>query len=383
MSAPAVEAEPDDPLAPRHTHGLTGHAEAEREVLSAWTSGRMHHAWLITGPRGIGKATLAYRIARFVLAQGAVDAGGAGQADGPGLFGDALPPTLPTSLDIPPEHPVSRRIAAGGHGDLRVVERQVVIDSKSKRRRKQEIITVDSVRGIGHFLAMTSAEGGWRIVLIDGAEDMNPNAANAVLKVLEEPPRRALMLLVSHNPARLLPTIRSRCRRLPLTPLSLAQVSGLIGQARPDLGDTDRAALAAMGEGSVGRALDLDEQGGLPLYRDMLGVLSGLPRLNVAALHKLAETLAKGDDGFRIAADLFTWWLGRVIRAKGRGVVDPEVVPGEAALTARLATVGSLEQWVEVWEKVSHLFDRTTAVNLDKKQALLNAFLAVERLVRG
>lgn len=370
-----------DPLAPHRASDLVGHAEAEEEVLTAWTSGRMHHAWLITGPRGIGKATLAYRIARFVLAQGAVDAGGADA--GPGLFGDALPPAHPTTLSVAEDHPVSRRIAAGGHGDLRIIERQMVVDPKTKRTRMQGIINVESVRGIGHFLSMTSAEGGWRVVLIDGAEEMNTAAANAVLKVLEEPPKRALLLLVSHNPARLLPTIRSRCRRLPLRPLTPEQVTMLIGRARPELSDADRAALAAMGEGSVGRALDLDEQGGLTLYRDMLGLLSGLPRLNVAALHKLAETLAKGDDGFRIAADLYMWWLGRVIRAKGRGVPDPEVVAGEADLTQRLAAAGGLEQWVQVWEKVSHLFDRTTAVNLDKKQALISAFLAVERLVRG
>lgn len=381
--SPAADAALDDPLLPSRTLDLVGHEAAEREVLDAWTSGRMHHAWLISGPRGIGKATLAYRIARFVLAQGATDAGAAAAAAGPSLFGDALPPVMPTALDLPPDHPVVRRVAAGGHGDLRVIQRELVEDKKTKRLRAQGVITVDAVRGIGHFLSMTSAEGGWRIVLIDGAEEMNRNAANAVLKVLEEPPRRALLLLVSHNPARLLPTIRSRCRRLPLTPLRHAQVVDLLARHKPGLAAADRDALAAMGEGSVGVALDLEEQGGLDLYRDLLALLQGLPRLDVGGLHALAEKLARGDDGFRIASDLFTWWLGRVIRAKGRGHPDPEVLPGEAALTRRLAEAGGLEQWVQVWEKITHLFDRTTAVNLDKKQALISAFLAVERLVRA
>ncbi|MCA1973648.1 MAG: DNA polymerase III subunit delta', partial [Caenispirillum sp.] len=187
----------------------------------------------------------------------------------------------------------------------------------------------------------------------------------------------------SHNPARLLPTIRSRCRRLPLTPLRHPQVVDLLARHKPGLAAADRDALAAMGEGSVGVALDLEEQGGLDLYRDLLALLQGLPRLDVGGLHALAEKLARGDDGFRIASDLFTWWLGRVIRAKGRGHPDPEVLPGEAALTRRLAEAGGLEQWVQVWEKITHLFDRTTAVNLDKKQALISAFLAVERLVRA
>jgi DNA polymerase-3 subunit delta' len=379
----ALEPLTEDLGAPYRTLDLLGHAEAEREVLDAWTSGRMHHAWLISGQRGIGKATLAYRIARFVLAQGNVDAGqGRAVEDGPGLFGDALPalePHVPTSLDLPADHPVVRRVSAGGHGDLRIVQREI----QEKTKKLQSIINVESVRGVGSFLSMTSAEGGWRIVLIDGAEDMNVSAANAVLKVLEEPPRRALLLLVSHNPARLLPTIRSRCRRLPLRPLAPADVQTLIARHRPDLPEADRTALAAMGEGSVGRALDLDEQGGLALYRDLLSLLQGLPRLDVAGLHALAEKLARGDDGFRIAADLFMWWLGRVIRAKGAGMVEPEVVAGEAALTQRLAAVGALDQWVQVWEKISHLFDRTQAVHLDKKQALISAFLAVERLVRA
>ncbi|WP_404378346.1 DNA polymerase III subunit delta' [Caenispirillum salinarum] len=382
--AAADDALLDDPYAPFRTLDLLGHDAAEREVLDAWNSGRMHHAWLISGQRGIGKATLAYRIARFVLAQGNVDAGQGGTTEdaGPGLFGDALPaaaPAVPASLDLPDDHPVVRRVSAGGHGDLRVVKREV----QEKTRKLQTVINVESVRGVGSFLSMTSAEGGWRIVLIDGAEDMNVSAANAVLKVLEEPPRRALLLLVTHNPARLLPTIRSRCRRLPLRPLDAATVQTLLARHKPGLSDADRAALAAMGEGSVGRALELEEQGGLDLYRDLLKLLQGLPRLDVAGLHALAEKLSKGDDGFRIAADLYTWWLGRVIRAKGSGVVEREVVPGEAALTQRLAAVGALEQWVQVWEKISHLFDRTQAVHLDKKQALISAFLAVERLVRA
>ncbi len=379
MSLPDAAAA--DPWQPSRTLDLIGHAAAEREVLDAWTSGRMHHAWLITGPRGIGKATLAYRVARFVLAQGAAEAGAA--AAGPGLFGETLPLAVPTTLALPADHPVVRRVAAGGHGDLRIVQREMVEDKKTKRLRPQGVINVDSVRGIGHFLSMTSAEGGWRIVLIDGAEDMNRNAANAVLKVLEEPPRRALLLLVSHNPARLLPTIRSRCRRLPLHPLRDVEVRDLLARSRPRLSEADRAALAAMGEGSIGTALDLEEQGGLDLYRELLGLLQGLPRLDVAGLHAMAERLARADDGFRVACDLFTWWLGRVIRAKGRGQVDAEVLPGEAALTQRLAVAGGLEQWVQVWEKITHLFDRTNAVNLDKKQALISAFLAVERLVRA
>ncbi len=174
---------------PRATHVLLGQAEAEREFLHAFDTGRPAHAWLITGRQGIGKATLAFRLARTILS------------------GDA-----PDAHD--PEAALFRRVAAGGHADLLVVERAV--DEKSGKRRAE--ITVDDVRGVREFLSKTPAEGGWRVVVIDSADQMNTNAANAVLKILEEPPSRAMLLLLAHNPGRLLPTIISRCRRLPGKP---------------------------------------------------------------------------------------------------------------------------------------------------------------------
>ncbi len=355
MTAPAPAANPH----------LLGHAAAEQAFLDAWHSGRLAHAWLICGPRGIGKATLAYRIARFVLA-------GGGQG---GLFGGSA------SLHVPEDNPVFRRVAAGGHADLKVVERGWADDKQTRLRSE---IVVEDVRGIGGFLALTPAEGGWRVVIIDAADEMNRSSANAVLKVLEEPPRQALMLLVSHSPGRLLPTIRSRCRRLTLNPLAEAQVAQLLQRFGDALPEGDDSALARLAEGSIGRALALAEQGGLGLYRDMVGMLRGLPKLEVPALHAFADRVAKGGgdaDSFRTVSELFTWWLARLVHAGGTGGVA-EVVEGEAAVMARLLAAASLEQWVEVWEKISHLFARTEAVNLDRKQAVLNAFLMVERQAR-
>lgn len=198
--ASASEDEAAGDPGPRLTADLLGHEAAEREILETCASGRAAHAWLISGPRGIGKATLAFRFARFALAGGLE--GGEG-----GLFG-AL---APASLAMDPAHPVFRRVAAGSHGDLRVIERGLAEGTGGRRRGE---IVIGDVRDLGGFMRMTPSEGGWRVVIVDGAEDMNRNAANALLKGLEEPPGRALLLLVSHNPARLLPTIRSRCRRL-------------------------------------------------------------------------------------------------------------------------------------------------------------------------
>lgn len=358
-----------EPLDPRDNPDLVGHGDAEAMFLDAWNSGRLAHAWLLVGPKGIGKATLAYRMARFVLSGG---------GEGGGLFGGA-----PETMAISPDHPVFRRVAASGHADLKVVERGYTDDKKTKLRND---IVIDDVRGIGHFLSLTPAEGGWRVVIIDAADEMNRNAANAVLKVLEEPPRNALMLLVSHSPGRLLPTIRSRCRRLTCKPLAEATVADLLGRARPDLAPDDVTALARLGEGSVGKALALAGEGGLDLYREVVGMLSALPKMDVPALHAFGERVARpdADAAWRTVTELLGWWLARLIRAggsQGRGMA--EVVPGEAAVMGRLLSGASLEQWLEVWEKITALFARTDAVNLDRKQAVISAFLAVERLARA
>lgn len=356
--------EPSSVPLPRLNDYLIGHEAAEQDVLSAHISGRFHHAWLIIGKRGIGKATLAYRIARYLLAHG----------DSPpsGLFGG------PETLDIGRDHPVFHRVAQGSHGDLRVVQREW--DEKKKRFRGE--IVIDSVRGVGSFLSMTSGEGGWRVVLVDAADDMNEKAANALLKVLEEPPKRAVLLLLAHNPARLLPTIRSRCRRLTLSPLSDDQVEHLMQRYRPDLDLEDSRALARLGEGSIGRALDLADQGGLQLYQGLVGLLKGLPRLDVPALHAFAEKAVRGDDGFRVTSELLLWWLGRMIAAGGRGTPPVEVVPGENGLMRALLAAAPLDRWVEVWENLSRLVERAEAVNLDKKQVVISAIGTIDRLVQ-
>lgn len=350
---------------------LVGHDEAERGLLAAWTGRRLHHGWLIAGPRGIGKATLALRFARFVLAGGGQGGGGQG-----GLFGDIAPAV--GSLHMPAEHPVFRRVAARGHGDFRLIERRM--DEKKGRRRGE--IVVEDVRDIGPFLSLTAAEGGWRVVVVDAADEMNVSAANALLKVLEEPPGRALLLLVCHNPGRILPTIRSRCRTLTLKPLPDGVVADLLGRYRPDLADDERRALVQLAEGSIGRALDLAERGGAGLYRDLITLLAAAPAFDIPALHAFGDKLARGDgEGLVTAGELLQGWLVRLVR-QGAGVGPAvEAVPGESALAQRLAAAG-LDQWVEVWEKITRLFARADALNLDRKQVILDAAFAVGRRIR-
>ncbi len=365
MSEP--ENSQDGPPEPRANPELLDREAAERTLLRAFRSGRLPHAWLLSGPRGIGKATLAYRFARFILAEPA-----AGQ--GPDLFGAASAPRSDLFLD--PSKAIFQRVAAGGHPDLRSLE--IGADPKTGRPRRE--IVIDDVRKIGQFMRMTPAEGGWRIVIVDAIDNLNRNAANALLKVLEEPPERALLILVSHAPGSLLSTIHSRCCHLPLAPLGDATLAHLMARFAPELPAGDRAALVAMGEGSIGRALDLAAAGGLELYRELLSVLADLPRLESGKLHALGDRLAKGGDetAFRTGMELLIWWLARSIRGAAEAKPPPEILAGEAAPSALLAAGPGLARCLPLWDKITRLYAQADAVKLDRKQVVVTALLELE-----
>ncbi len=360
----ADEEEPSVPE-PRLNPYLLGHEAAQRDYLGAWESNRLAHAWLICGLRGIGKATLAYRMARYALAQG-----GAGD-----MFGQA------PSLAMSAEDPVFRRMASGGHADFRAIEKPW---ADSKQLKRKTVIPVEEIRGIGTFLSMTPAEGGWRAVVIDAADEMNTNAANAVLKVLEEPPRQALLFLVAHNPDRLLPTIRSRCRRLDLRPLSREQVQALLNRYRPDLDSSASKSLAVLADGSIGRALELADEGGVTLFRDLITLLKDVPKLSATKLHALSDQALKGDV-FRTLSGLLSWWLARMIAAGAKGELASlgEIVPGEGELARRLLSAAPPAAWAEVWDRISAQGRRTDAINLDRKRSLMLMLWMVEQAAAG
>jgi DNA polymerase-3 subunit delta' len=320
---------------PRENPDLLGHDTAERIWAEAQTSGRLHHAWLITGTRGIGKATLAYRLARGLLA---------GRRPG-------------ENLTVNPADPVFRRIAAGTHAGLMTVERGA--DEKTKRMRRE--IVVDEVRAVTQFLRRTAGEGGWRVVVVDGAEEMNANAANALLKLLEEPPAGALLLLVCHAPGLLPATIRSRCRRLRLAPLSRADVETLLARYLPDLPPDERAAMAALAEGSIGRALTLGEGEGPAMAAQAARVLHAMPQ-GLAAL-EVADAVARDEAGFSLFMELLRQGVGRLVRQGARGTPDSH--------QARLLELRSLESWGGVWQALTELQDETERFALDRRQAVL------------
>ena len=338
---------------------LFGLGPAEATLLRAWRSGRMPHAWLITGPRGVGKATLAHRFARFVLSGGD---GGQGMLLGP-------PPE-----DLQDESPGARQIAAGGHPDLRVVVRTV----GDTGRLRQEIVVGD-IRDLGQFLHLTPAAGGWRVAVIDPADDLNRNAANALLKVLEEPPANALLLLTSHSPGRLLPTIRSRCRRLALEPLPAATVADGLRRLRPDLDPDAVPILVQLAEGAIGRAVSLADLDGVAAWRDLLALLGRWPALDLPPVIAWADRFGRQGEAeaFTLARELLSGLLARVV-AVGAGRALPEAAPGELAVTRRLAQGARLDRWVALWEKTNDLFARADGLDLDRKHALLSSLLAFE-----
>jgi DNA polymerase-3 subunit delta' len=303
-------------------------------LSAALASGRMHHAWLITGPEGVGKATLAFRFARRLLA-------------GPAA-----------TLELAPTDPVFRRVATGSHADLLTIERE--FDEKRQRMRGE--IVVDDTKMISAFLRLTPAEGGWRVVVIDGAEHMNRNAANAVLKMLEEPPPQAIILLTCAAPGRLLPTIRSRCRRLALPPLADADMNAVLAAYLPEMDPADRARLAAISAGSPGRALLLAEERGLllaGLAEEVLAEVPGLPKLRA---FEIAEKLGgRAQDDFTPFMTLLRDGLAEIVRRAARG--HPE----------RLLTLRPLAEWAELWQSLTRIQDETERLNLDRRQALLSS----------
>lgn len=332
---------------PRETTELYGHAAAEQALLDAYRGGRIAHAWLIGGAQGIGKATLAYRMARFVLTHREPQS-------------DAVQSAA--SLAIDPDHPVARHIAAEAHGGLLTLERSV--NDKGVLRN---VITVDESRETISFFGATAAIDGWRVCIVDTVDDLNANSANALLKVIEEPPQRSLFLLLSNAPARVLPTIQSRCRKLMLRPLATADVIAAASDAAglerddPQLGEA-----AAASEGSVARALMLMGGGALSLQQTTTALLDSLPNVDPRALHALGDAIGGTD---RATLQAFVDGVDRWVAARLR-TPDPNA---ELPRLARLA---------EVWEKIGRAARDTEAYNLERKPLVFSVFGLLAEAVR-
>ena len=335
---------------PRAVSALFGHGETEAALLDAFRSGRMPHAWLIGGPRGIGKATLSYRMARFALAH-----------PDPA----AAEVTKATSLAVDPAHVAARQMAAQAHPDLLTLEREIGDTGKLR-----SVITVEQIRRTVGFFGSTAGEGGWRVVIVDALDEMNAEGENALLKLLEEPPARSLLFLIAHRPGRVRATIRSRCRRLALRPLESAEVARACAHAlgrSPN--DSDIRAAAAAAEGSVARAIELLDSDQLRLRQRIVDMLAQLPQIDPQALHALGDAIGGTDQkAFEGVIDALNAWMAAQLHAS---ISAPSAAERERALLL-----------AESWERINRMAGTADAFNLDRKPLIFEVFWALAEAAR-
>lgn len=345
---PEVDALPGLPL-PRERGLLVGHQETERQLLDAYRSERLHHAWILGGPKGIGKATLAFRFARFAIAN-------------PDRFGTAV--AAAQDLSLPEEHPVFRQVASGANPNILHLRRPW--DEKSKRFKTE--LPVDEIRKTVSFFGTTASSSAWRVCIVDAADDMNISSANALLKILEEPPAQCLFLVLSHAPGRLLPTIRSRCRRIDMQPLGNDEiVDGLRDLSPDDLPDANGLSdLVGFADGSLRSALTLLSGDGLAINKGFISLAEKAPEVDVIALHGLGDLVAaRGQsDNWESFLHIARQWLHRRMRA------DATSAPGR------------LVSWADLWEKMNRAAADTDALNLDRKQVVLDVLRNLSKVMR-
>lgn len=346
QDVPEVDALTGYPL-PNENLSLFGHSDTEQFLLNAYRSERLHHAWILGGPKGIGKSTLAFRFARYVIAN-------------PDRFSERVKNA--TTLSISADHPVARQLGAGGHPNILHLRRPW--DERAKRFKTD--LPVDEVRKTVSFFGTTASANAWRVCIVDAADDMNVSSANALLKILEEPPARCLFLVLSHTPGRLLPTIRSRCRRIDLSPLNNAELGDCLKALAPSdlLDEQGLAEVVSIADGSVRDAITLLSGDGLSVVRAFIEIAEKPKSIDMMAVHTLADTVsAKGQsDNWESFKHICEKWLHKKMR-----------------LTLK-QSIGEARRYIQLWERVVQEFSDTEALNLDRKQVVLNFFVTLKTL---
>lgn len=344
---------------PRLSRVLVGHQSQQADFLAALTGSRMPHAWLLCGPKGVGKANFAYLAARAVLAEEPVS---------------TLSPAVTGSA--------SHLIEENAHPDMFVLQRRY----NDKTGKFRGDIPVDDARALKQSFSLSAGRGGWRVAIIDSIDDMNKNGANALLKLIEEPPEKSLFLIIAHQPGRVLDTIKSRCRMLTFNALSEPELQQIVQGKLATIDPNEAAAASFLANGSAGYALSLAALGGFDLYREMVGVLETVPRTNIEKLHDLASRFGARAEPqlFDLFCYLLSGWLHRLARSLSTGEAFQPVFEGEAELVNRLiAAQIDLAALLALWEKVGRDANLVQALNLDKKQAVLEWVADIANIAAG
>jgi DNA polymerase-3 subunit delta' len=328
----------DGVIPPSVTSDVVGHKAAQKAMAEAYSRGKLHHAWLIAGAAGIGKATLAFRFAEHLLRH-------------------RNPETAPTEFTFV-DDPVHSQVSKGVHPNLLLLRRP--FDPKSKKFKTQ--ITVDEVRRAGGFLHTASGADAWRICIVDPADDLNTNAANALLKMLEEPPARTVFLVLAHSPRGLLPTIRSRCQMLAVRSLGDSDLIKVLKRQplTADMSEKELADLASHAEGSPRRALLLAQSGVLELFTGFVKLV-GQQKSDYSQVHRIAGQLApigKAQD-----FDLFFDLINEHLAQQSRSMASNDQVSLE-----------SLSRIADIWDRARESKERAETWNLDRKQVILDLF---------
>jgi DNA polymerase III subunit delta' len=323
---------------PRMASDLFGQDSAERELLDSYRSGKLPHAWIFGGEKGIGKATLAWRFAKFILS-----------------YPDSDHPVVKnaTSLAVAEQHPVVQRVHALGHGDLHILRREW----NDKNKKHYSDIRADDVRSAVHIFQQAASEGGYRIVILDNAEDLNGTSANALLKMIEEPPQKSLFLIISHRPNQILPTIRSRCRRLILRNLSEKDCMRVLKSFYHQGEERDVGQAVSLARGSVYRALKLLGGKSLDVHMQLERLLLSLPEISWIEVHNMADHITgRGND------DEFETWVEAI----------------QDFLYHKIQTNSDnfhmLKPWADVWSLIEAQMRETEILNLDRRSLVLNVF---------
>lgn len=341
---------------PKDNTYLVGCEDAEKMFLEAWKSNSLHQSWLISGVKGIGKATFAYKIARFLLSE------------------DKEKKEDLSSLDISPNSNTFRQIAKGSHPEFKLIERGYIDKDRKKimkaikdgnylsdeelgELKKSSVISVDDVRTINEFLAKKSADGKWRVVIVDTVDEMNTSSANAILKILEEPPHKSIILLISHNPAVLLPTIKSRCAKLNLAPLKENQVASLLRRYRADLSEDVIKKLASISGGSIGKAISYADGNALEMYEEIYSLATAGKKFKTAEMLSFCDKIVSDEENYNLFKELVLKFLTEQVRA-----------------------LNKVEDTADMYEKATKTFRETEALNLDKRQAVMTVMVAICRV---